>query len=203
MQILVDSGTTLVLLTPSSTKIYKQVGQLSSGQFMDVTVRDGAFFAYLPQYLTLYSDAVFSQKQRIHLTSTSSLIWLDWITSGRLSRAEKWMFKYFASEIKIFIDDVLQIADPWRLQDSPVSSLANRVGPYLSYANMFIIGPKTLQMRDAMLLVEPCLTVVSTFSVIGDGMVIRIAGYTTESVHSFALKILSFGQFSWRDLFQV
>ncbi|CAG8542955.1 5377_t:CDS:2 [Diversispora eburnea] len=60
----------------------------------------------LPGPTTCFQSADYSQYQKFKLEDdTSSLIVLDWFTSGRMSRGERWEFVNYKSGIDILIGD--------------------------------------------------------------------------------------------------
>jgi len=99
----VDVGeyTRLLMLTQGSTKVYKerrggdlpqQVLHVSgpkevSRQCIHYTVRENATLVLLPAPVTCFARSRYAQVQRFDLMSsaTSSLVLLDWFTSGRLA----------------------------------------------------------------------------------------------------------------------
>ena len=63
---------------------------------MRVTVGASAMMALMPQPLTCFKGAHFTQRQEFHLAAdgSSSLVVVDWCTSGRMGRGEKWEFRH-------------------------------------------------------------------------------------------------------------
>lgn len=61
--------------------------------------------AVIPDPVTCFSTARYSQKQVFRIASNSSLVIVDWITSGRHESGEKWDFDLYKSANHIFIED--------------------------------------------------------------------------------------------------
>ncbi|KAJ2556922.1 hypothetical protein EV175_001675 [Coemansia sp. RSA 1933] len=119
----VGQGCGLMLLTQGSTKVFHRStkgqqrlsyltnekldaiamhGKDQSYQTLLVDVEDGALCCLLPDPVTCFRGAMYNQRQaiRLHDPGTSSLVLLDWMTSGRMSRGERWDFdKYFSVNI--------------------------------------------------------------------------------------------------------
>ncbi|KAJ1963383.1 hypothetical protein GGI12_002087, partial [Dipsacomyces acuminosporus] len=112
------TGCALMLLTQGSTKVYKhRAGRPPSylenkrmnGKFdinqtyqtLLIDVEPGALVCLLPDPVTCFKGALYNQRQAVRLHDTSSsLILLDWMTSGRMSRGERWEFeKYFSVNV--------------------------------------------------------------------------------------------------------
>ncbi|OIT03377.1 urease accessory protein d [Nicotiana attenuata] len=93
---------TTVLTTQASTKVYKAVGSKSSEQVLEARIGSNAFLAVIPDPVTCFSTAKYSQRQVFKVVSDSSLLHVDWITSGRHERGEKWDFDLYKSTNDIF-----------------------------------------------------------------------------------------------------
>ncbi|KAK3017840.1 hypothetical protein RJ639_003350 [Escallonia herrerae] len=72
---------------------------------MDIRAKIGsdALLVVIPDPVTCFSTAKYSQKQVFRMMSDSSLLIVDWITSGRHESGEKWDFKLYKSTNQIFL----------------------------------------------------------------------------------------------------
>jgi urease accessory protein len=61
--------------------------------------------AILPDPVTCFSTARYSQKQVFRVLLDSNLVIVDWFTSGRHESGEKWDFDLYKSTNNIFFDD--------------------------------------------------------------------------------------------------
>ncbi|KAF7306807.1 Ribosomal-L2-C domain-containing protein [Mycena indigotica] len=145
----VRRGTSLVLLSQGSTKVFKlrpghraATAAASSGlpttqQTLEFTVETGSALFLLPDPVTCFEAASYNQIQRFRLEAGASLAVLDWVTSGRKSRGEEWLFsRYFSvNEIEVggkcVAKDVLLLEGDYR----------ERVQAYSCYATLFLVGP--------------------------------------------------------------
>ncbi|KAJ3353338.1 hypothetical protein HDU91_005913 [Kappamyces sp. JEL0680] len=146
LSVSVGQNSSLTLLTQASTKVYKTPpGALGSFQGLDCHVAPEGFLAVLPEPVTCFQDAVYRQSQKFYLEPSSSLLLLDWITSGRHSRGEQWDFTSYTSENLIYIQNNLLLRDPWLLQNQGSfkgASIRDRMGPFSCCANLFLCGPR-------------------------------------------------------------
>lgn len=62
-----------------------------------------ALLVVIPDPVTCFSTAKYCQMQVFSLGSGSSLLLVDWITSGRSERGEKWAFSHYKSTNRIFL----------------------------------------------------------------------------------------------------
>ena len=76
---------------------------LEAYQSLHVTVGSSGTMALLPQPLTCFKGAHFTQRQEFHLAAdgSSSLVVVDWVTSGRMGRGEKWEFRYLCQRNEV------------------------------------------------------------------------------------------------------
>lgn len=72
---------------------------------LQARIGSNAFLAVIPDPVTCFSTAKYSQKQVFKVMSDSSLLLVDWITSGRHETGEKWNFDLYRSMNNIFHND--------------------------------------------------------------------------------------------------
>lgn len=103
-----DHGTRLLLLTQGSTKIFKTVDpKVVSHQHMNVHVKSGAALVYLPDPVQPFAHTAFSQSQIYHLKEEEgSLCVCDWVTSGRSARGENWDIYEYKSRNEVWTQEV-------------------------------------------------------------------------------------------------
>lgn len=205
----VGDGCTTVLTTQASTKVYKSVELKCSEQVLEARIGGDALLAVIPDPVTCFSTAKYSQTQVFKVSSSSSLLIVDWITSGRHGRGEKWVFDLYKSTNNIFLDaDEPLFLDTILLEQGSCTSIAERMQDYQVIAMVILLGPKLKFVQDQIqenvknlmsrqLRIplgssnNPCLTKpsfmasCSVFGRKGRGVVVRIAAMTTESVYSF------------------
>ncbi|CAB4425280.1 unnamed protein product [Rhizophagus irregularis] len=173
----------LMLLTQGSTKIYKQrPGKmfvnnniLQNGEGLKISegtrqklnsfIHKNALLLQLPDPTTCFRDADFTQRQVFTLQDvTSSVIILDWFTCGRMSRGERWdFFKY---------DSVLY--------GPKVIPLINFI---IEEFNKIVIGK-----IDKMPELVWSASILNEKQSIINGVVVKVAGITTELVRNFLVK---------------
>ncbi|KAK7059075.1 hypothetical protein VNI00_001699 [Paramarasmius palmivorus] len=221
----VNAGTILLLLSQGSTKVFTSRLQQrlitsnanttaldhdasyypTTNQKLEFRVASGSAVFLLPDPVTCFRAASYRQKQTVHLSKGSSLILLDWFTSGRKSRGEEWVFSTYDSENEVFVDGIRLARDATLLETTsvfnhsslPQRSLADRLAPYSCYGTAILYGPLTEEMSrnlraryeaiSVMKLVAPpellwSLSPVRVTSAECVGLVVRMAGKDTETV---------------------
>ncbi|KAL5568722.1 hypothetical protein UlMin_025297 [Ulmus minor] len=145
----IGDGCTAVLTTQASTKVYKSLGSKCSEQLLEATVGSNALLAIIPDPVTCFSTARYIQKQVFRMASDSSLVIVDWVTSGRHESGEKWDFDLYKSANHIFMeDDKPLLLDTVLLEKGSISSIAERMQDYQVNAMVVFWGPKLKHIQN-------------------------------------------------------
>lgn len=224
LQVRAEGGSRLLLLSQGSTKVFKvrspnrastRLGNSTDDsplennattQLLDVHVAPTSAVFLLPDPVTCFRSASYTQVQRFHLSKGASMVLLDWFTSGRKSLGEEWVFSRYFSVNEVNVDgrriakDVMLLEEP--LHDDTVvgthwpksrRSLSDRLKPYSCYATLIVCGPLVhgvvAQLEDklrsltVLVMVTPP-RVLWGMTPVDDGniFVIRVAGLETEDV---------------------
>lgn len=204
----------LLLMTQGNTKIFKDIQRRlglppSSEQIIANYIAADATLMLLPDPVTSFKLSSFCSRQTFHLASgaTSKLVLLDWFNSGRITRGESWLFQHYSSRIDVFVEGKLVLRDHMALDDktkdhkgnsqpmpAPLTSYAGQLGPYTCFATLIIVGvPESIEKLERMTEEQrfmastqhrPLLWSTSPF-LKGRGMLVRVAGMTTEQVRDF------------------
>ncbi|KAJ7125706.1 UreD urease accessory protein-domain-containing protein [Mycena crocata] len=200
----VGSGASLLLLSQGSTKVFKfrpghraadPNGRLQiTTQHMDFAVSAGGGLYLLPDPVTCFRSASYNQIQTFHLAPDASLVLLDWVTSGRKSRGEDWVFSRYYSVNEILVGGKRVAKDVMLLEhdDDNGRTLANKLDPYSCYATLILYGPHVQGVLSALAAEYARISVFKrsepagllwSLSRFGDsGGVVRIAGRESEGV---------------------
>ena len=131
----------LFLGTQSFTKVYKATDGQVARQELAGHIEAGACVVSLPDPVVPYADSAFVQEQVWHLSAGASLVLLDGGTAGRGERGEQFHYNAYTSNISIYLESELVLAERLRL---PLKQQApDRVGvfgQYTAFANAFIVG---------------------------------------------------------------
>ncbi|CAE6511319.1 unnamed protein product [Rhizoctonia solani] len=213
LEVKVEQGVGLVFFTQGSTKVFKsrlspeRLGQSTSNsptttQHLTATLEASNIFVLLPDPITCFQSASYTQIQTFHLTASSSLVLLDWFTSGRMARGEEWVFERYYSRNEVWIDekrvarDVMLLTQEQESGVLPRRTLKDRLSPYACYATLILLGPlvqplvrslqtsyggiSQRQRSDPENLIWSLSPLVES-----DGICIRVAGKETELVRQW------------------
>nr|GEU30879.1 urease accessory protein D [Tanacetum cinerariifolium] len=211
--LIIQDACTAVLTTQASTKVYKSVAIKCSQQIMEARIGSDALLVVIPDPVTCFSTARYSQKQVFRIVSGSSLLVVDWITSGRHQSGEKWDFSLYKSTNHIYLDDKPLFLDTVLLENGNVTSIAERMHDYQVIAMVILLGPKLQDIQDQVQedvkkmmseqlhapsaggrskvcnsvgYAKPSLIAsCNSFGPKGIGVIIRISATTTEAVYRF------------------
>jgi urease accessory protein len=195
----VGENASCFLGTQSSTKIFRSGPKGVVQNHLAAEVAPGALLVYAPDVAQSFANSRFAQRQTIRLsTETSSLIFLDWYSSGRAARGERWAFSEYSSRTEILINNELAFLDSVHLKSETESELQSRMGRANCVATIAIIG-ESLRHHISALLDEvstisitkraPALIVASA---IPNGVILRAAGISVEAVAREIFPRLSF-----------
>ncbi|OCH96212.1 UreD-domain-containing protein [Obba rivulosa] len=208
----VRDQTRLVLLSQGSTKVFKtrpalrlslpsvEISSAITVQRMEVVVASASALFLLPDPVTCFRSAKYHQLQTFRLEEDASIVILDWITSGRRSLGEDWVFSRYYSLNEVLVGDervakdVMLLEEPQiQVQALPHRPLRDRLAPYSCYAMVIMYGPL---VRSTIQQLSTRYKEISVFkrssppdllwslSTIrdGKGCVLRVAALETEAV---------------------
>ncbi|KAJ4845846.1 hypothetical protein Tsubulata_009970 [Turnera subulata] len=197
------------------SQVYKSLGSKCSQQFLKATVGVDALLAVIPDPVTCFSTARYRQKQVFRVLSNSSLVLVDWFTSGRHENGERWNFDIYNSTNNIILgDDQPVFLDTVLVEKGSITTISERMLDYQVIAMVVLLGPKLKQiqcrvqenvkkmMSEELNMHFTCLSghaksnghcfskpsLVASCSRFGPediGVVVRVAATTTESVYKF------------------
>ncbi len=120
----------------------------TTSQRLTVDIGPKSTLILLPDPVTCFRAARYSQLQTFRLHADSTIVLLDWISSGRKSQGEDWSFSRYYSLNEVWVDDKRIARDALLLEEQkddlqplPHRTLADRLAPYSCYATVLMYGP--------------------------------------------------------------
>lgn len=89
--------------TQASTKIYRNPSLRPCGHETHARLEAGSLLVFAPDPVQAFAGSTYTQRQAFHLAPDASFVLVDWLTSGRAARGERWAFSRFASRNEIHI----------------------------------------------------------------------------------------------------
>lgn len=189
VEIKLGPETRCFLGTQASTKIYRNPSDLPCGHHTHARIEGGSTLVFAPDPVQAFAEASYTQEQEFDLAPDASLALLDWMSSGRAARGERWMFDHFSSRNVIHVAGETVFLDALKLdsEDGDLSA-PHRTGRFNCLGMLLLIGPALRAAAERLLAVVGARPVdkqaelVISASPVRDGAVLRFAGESVEAV---------------------
>jgi urease accessory protein len=189
LDIKVDRGASCFLSTQASTKIYRNPDGLPCSHELTASIAEGALFVLAPDPVQCFAGSCYEQRQRFELASNASLVLVDWMSSGRCARGERWRFVRYHSRNELWRDGEMLLLDNLLLDlsDAAPGGLF-RTGGFDCLATVAIIGQHLAVHAHAILSwineqpITPKASLVLAASPLREGLLLRLAGKSVEQV---------------------
>ena len=171
--------------TQSSTKVYRNPRGQPCSHTTHAMLASGAALVFLPEPIQAFADSHYTQRQEFHLQSGASLVLLDWFTSGRAARGERWNFAHLESRNDVFVNGERILVDPLRLSSMAVPK---QMGRFNCLASLLLFGSPLKTISETLLQVIASRPVKknsplsASASPVRDGVLLRLAGESVEKV---------------------
>lgn len=182
--------------TPSATKIYRSTGE-SASQEMEITVRRGGIFEYLPCYVIPFANSSYRQKTKLTMEENTTALLIDFFTTGRLARGEHLQFDQYTNlmeveycgELILFEKATLIPLDTDYGGFGFLESFAAAASVYLIFNNPQVEGGLLTGLRTLVDNLDCVIGGVSTLP--SKGLIIRLLGSRTRFIERAILEIWS------------
>ncbi len=184
LNVSIKGGARCFLGTQSSTKVYRNPAALPCEHTTHATIGEDALLVFAPEPVQAFADSHYTQRQEFRLAPSAGLVLLDWFSSGRAARGERWAFKHLETRNDIFVGDKRALVDPILLNSD---ELAERMGRFNCLATLLLIGPPLKTASEALLQqiaarpVEKRAALTVSASPIRGGALLRVAGEEVEA----------------------
>lgn len=191
-------NTTTFLTTQSATKVYRSTSNQITRQSISATLHHNSLLINWPDPIICFEQANYEQHQTFNLHTTANLVVVDWQTSGRRARGERWAFSRYQSRNEIYIDNRQVLYDATRLDrsEAPLDT-PFRAGRFECLATVILIGSALTQTIDhiqAQIESEPLqrrAPSLTSISRITPGAIIRILAQNPEQAGKQIRNLLS------------
>ncbi len=199
----VDIGDSAVcfLSTQASTKVFRNPESRPCRHTMQAEVGPKALLIMAPDPVQCFAEAMYEQKQTFHLAAGAGLVLIDWFCSGRASRGERWAFTKYQSRNEVFQEGKRVLLDSLLLTTEDGSEdLLHQMARFHCLATVVIFGEpfkENAQRLLAEINEEPVPkrgNFLFSASAVADGLVLRLAGTSTEEVGREIARRLNFLQ---------
>jgi urease accessory protein len=186
----IGEGARCFLGTQSSTKIFRGGAKGAVKNRFAADVDSRGLLVYAPDVAQSFATSRYLQSQSIRLADeTANLVFVDWYSSGRAARDERWAFSEYSSRNEIRIHDRLVFLDSIRLNGADdLITLGERFGRINCIATVVILGTELEKhaiegsKEVASSPISRRAEISETASAIPGGAVFRFAGVSVELV---------------------
>ena len=210
----VERGCKLSLLTQGSTKIFKRRirdGKSSplTSQTLSVRIAANGLLALIPDPIQPFEDSCYAQHQSFELHPDANLVLLDWVNSGRPARGENWTLSSFRSRNDIYELGQKEEEKHLVLRDTLIlnTHVARSMYPHECFATVILRGPllqdfsasiitkfhneERVRRPSAMRTPAPAKRATWTAGMVRDGCcVVKITGESSELVKELLAELL-------------
>jgi urease accessory protein len=187
------------ITTQSSTKVYRNPQRKQCSHKLSARLEENSLLIMAPEPVQSFADSNYRQLQDFHLHPTAGLVLMDWFSSGRAARGERWTFHRLQSRNEVFIDGRRCLLDSLELDHAhgPIGGV-HRLGRFNCVAMVSIVGAPLREKAGALLAsvgsqsIGKRASLVFSASPVGGGVVLRIAGEHQEEVARYIYQALEF-----------
>jgi urease accessory protein len=97
----------LILSTPSSSRVFRTRSGRPATCEQRFHVAKNGFLEWIPEAFIPHAGASYFQKTAIHLEPEADLLYIDWLSPGRVARGEIFQYDSLRMELDLFLDGKL------------------------------------------------------------------------------------------------
>lgn len=177
------------LSTQASTKVYRNPAMLPCGQTLKASLGKQSVLVVSPDPVQAFGGSLYRQQQEFQIQEDSGLLVVDWLSSGRAARGERWAFSRYESRNEIFVGQKRLVIDSLLLDptDGPIEN-TYRMGRFNCLALLILAGGQ-MAVPAAHILesignrpISRLSSLVCSASPLSGGALVRIAGEQVEDV---------------------
>ena len=181
----VREGAMAYLATQAATKVYRS--PVATRVELDAAVGRDAVLVVAPDPVVCFAGSSYRQDQRFALHERGSLVFVDWMSSGRHASGERWQFDRYDSRVVIRQGERDVVRDALLLTPEH-GHLVKRLGRFNVLLVAVVMGQaferaasEIVAHVDALAL-EPRNNLIVGASRVTGGCVLRMAGVSVEEV---------------------
>ncbi len=175
--------------TQASTKVYRNPAQRACGHVTAATLAEKSLLVFAPDPVQPFAGSSYSQRQEFRLAADAGLVLVDWFSSGRAARGERWAFNHLQSRNEVFIAGQRVFLDSILLNAaSGFTASAHQTGRFNCFVTLLLLGTPLKEFAEKLaqeISTRPVgrrAALVASASAIPSGALLRIAGESVEEV---------------------
>lgn len=140
--IAVDAGATLLVTTPSASRVFKMKGGAAECRQHFAVARDG-WLEVMPEPLVPHRGSRYRQFTSVDVAAGGSLYFVDQLTAGRIGHGEAWAWERLCLELDVCVGGERVLRERLDQTGAGLEALAKWAGsgPAACFANAILISP--------------------------------------------------------------
>ena len=141
--IAVDGGASLLVTTPSATRVFTMAdGEGVSEQRFSVA--RGGWLEFIPEPLVPHCGSRYRQQTEVSVEPDGELIFADVLMPGRIARGESWSWARLSLELTVRVGGELILHERFSQSGPELRALAELAGmaESASFANLVLVSPR-------------------------------------------------------------
>lgn len=128
--------------TQASSKVYRNPEGRRCSHRLEAEVAAEGLLVLAPDPVQCFAESSYTQTQTFQLAADANLVVVDWLSSGRSARGERWAFRQYESRNRVFREGRWLLLDAMRLdrESGPISQ-PFRGGRFNCLGTVFLFGP--------------------------------------------------------------
>ena len=149
-EITVAPDARLVLSTPAASRVYQTRSGKPAANFQEFDVAENASLEWFPEAFIPHAGASYVQTTKIALHGSSSLLFFEWLSPGRVAMGEMFAYQNLRWELDLSVDGNLVARERYDLRPGNDSLEALRVRfPAAHYLSVYAAGAMTREWPAA------------------------------------------------------
>lgn len=190
----IHEGAHLFLTDTSATELHPSATNEAIQQKTEFILEKNSILEYMPEPIIPFKDSNFNGRTTLHMSEGSQAIVCEIVTAGRVGRGEIFEYISYKSQLDVYWNGELTAWDSIQLDPHNHLNRQGVLGNYTHFGTLWLLSEKltrsTLQSIQSSLQQElddnNCYGGVSSLHT--NGIVIRLAGYNSESIQSVMKK---------------
>lgn len=151
LQVKCETGARLFLTTQANTRIYTSDAGLPTRQDLQGHLQGDSLGVVFTDPLVPHQGSRFTQTQSWDLDAQSSLVLVDWLSSGRSESGESFEFQELHASVRLNRAGRLLISDRFTFDPTKRSPQSpGRFAQYHGQMNIYLIGPRAASIASAL-----------------------------------------------------
>jgi len=175
--------------TQASTKIYRNPSRRPCSHQTSARLEANSLLVFAPDPVQAFADSAYAQRQEFHLAAGAGLVLVDWFSSGRAARGERWAFNHLQSRNDVFVSGERIFVDAISLNSADGALASTHVTGRFNCHALLLLAGEPLQNAAANLLAEISTrpvtrgaNLICSASPVRHGAVLRLASESVEVV---------------------